>query len=303
MKETMRAFLLGEYRPEEDWDARASGAPLEDRAMKMAAQFFGVELLPLLGITGKIRQIAPTEQIYLEMKDFYEDFNYLMEDGTWRHIEFESDSILDEDLRRFRAYEGVCSYYYQVEVITSVVCSSAVRELKTELREGLNTYQVHVIRLKDWSAERIIQGKLLKKGQGTLSRQDMVELLLTPLMGGTMPQKKRIEESLNLLRGVEDLLGKEDSMRMESMLFAFAMKFLKQRELNEVKEVFCMSYLGELLEEGGIQKGLEKGMGALIETCVELGHTYEVTMQKPGEKFSLSPEEAKAKMEKYWKTP
>ena len=44
-------------------------------------------------------------------------------------------------------------------------------------------------------------------------------------------------------------------------------------------------------------------MGALIETCVELGHTYEVTMQKPGEKFSLSPEEAKAKMEKYWKTP
>ena len=68
-----------------------------------------------------------------------------------------------------------------------MVCSSAVRELKTELREGLNTYQVHVIRLKDWSAERIIQGKLLKKGQGTLSRQDMVELLLTPLMGGAMP--------------------------------------------------------------------------------------------------------------------
>lgn len=48
---------------------------------------------------------------------------------------------------------------------------------------------------------------------------------------------------------------------------------------------------------------LEKGLGALIETCTELGQTYDVTMRKLGEKFSLSPEEAKAKMEKYWKTP
>lgn len=40
-----------------------------------------------------------------------------MEDRTWQHLEFESDQITDEDLRRFRAYEAVCSFYYGVEVI------------------------------------------------------------------------------------------------------------------------------------------------------------------------------------------
>ena len=43
----------------------------------------GKELLPLLGIRGTVRRIAPTEQVYLHLKDLFEDFNYEMEDGTW----------------------------------------------------------------------------------------------------------------------------------------------------------------------------------------------------------------------------
>lgn len=69
------------------------GQPLEDRAMKQKVQFFGDELLPLLGITGKVKRVAPTEQIHLEMKSFLEDFNFEMEDGTWCHFEFEKRKI------------------------------------------------------------------------------------------------------------------------------------------------------------------------------------------------------------------
>lgn len=92
------------------------GQPLEDRAMKQMVQFFGDELLPLLGVTGKVKRVAPTEQIHLEMKSFLEDFNFEMEDGTWCHFEFESDRITFDDLRRFRSYEAVTGYYYGVEV-------------------------------------------------------------------------------------------------------------------------------------------------------------------------------------------
>lgn len=56
--------------------------PVEDRAFKMAAQFFAEELLPLLGVAGKVKRIAPAEQVHLEMKNFLEDFNFEMEDGT-----------------------------------------------------------------------------------------------------------------------------------------------------------------------------------------------------------------------------
>lgn len=103
--------------------------PLEDRAMKMAAQFFGRELLALLGIKGRIKRIAPTEQVNHKMNAFYEDFNFEMEDGTWHHFEFESDSITKEDLRRFRVYEATTSYDYQVDVVTNVLCSSSARRL------------------------------------------------------------------------------------------------------------------------------------------------------------------------------
>ena len=35
----------------------------EDLALKTAAQYFGEELMPLLGITGKAKYVAPTELI------------------------------------------------------------------------------------------------------------------------------------------------------------------------------------------------------------------------------------------------
>lgn len=106
---------------------------VEDKALKKAVHFFGTVLLPLLGVTGKVRRIAPTEQIHLEMRSFFEDFNFEMEDGTWNHFEF--DSITQEDLRRFRSYEAITGYCYGVEVTTHVVCTANAKVLTEELRK------------------------------------------------------------------------------------------------------------------------------------------------------------------------
>ena len=43
----------------------------EDLALKTAAQYFGEELMPLLGITGKAKYVAPTELIKLEARQMY----------------------------------------------------------------------------------------------------------------------------------------------------------------------------------------------------------------------------------------
>ncbi|MFR2694419.1 MAG: hypothetical protein ACLTBV_31310 [Enterocloster bolteae] len=42
-----------------------------------------------------------------------------MEDGSLRHLEFESDSITSRDLRRFREYEAYLSLIYNCPVITT----------------------------------------------------------------------------------------------------------------------------------------------------------------------------------------
>lgn len=233
--------------------------PVEDRALKLAAQFFGKELLPLLGEKTRVKRIAPTEQIHLEMKDFFEDFNFEMEDGSWRHFEFESDQITAEDLRRFRAYEAVAGYYYGVEVITSVVCTSAAKILKDELHQGINVFRVNVLRLKDDDADEVISRLEEKQKRESLDRGELVKLLLTPFMSGNMAQTDRIAKSTRMIKKEREKLGKEDTLRMESVLYAFAVKFLTKNELNSLEEVFRMTELGRLLEERGKEIGKEIG--------------------------------------------
>lgn len=67
-----------------------SKSQLEDKALKSAGMYFGQELLPYLGIEGKILRLLPTEQIRLEAIRASEDLLFEMEDGTLAHFEFES---------------------------------------------------------------------------------------------------------------------------------------------------------------------------------------------------------------------
>ena len=82
----------------------------EDKAMKTAVSFFARELLPMAGVKQKVRGIAPTESIHLELKKFYEDLNLIMEDDSCGQLEFQSRDGGIEDMRRFRLYESIISY-------------------------------------------------------------------------------------------------------------------------------------------------------------------------------------------------
>ena len=135
----------GTYLREQE-SAGASGfSQLEDKVMKTAAQFFGEDLLPYAGVKGRIARVAPTEHVHLEMRRLEEDFNFIMKDGSWRHLEFESDRIREKDLRRFREYEAYIGLTYDVPVATTVICTSRVKILKKELVNGMNVYRVEAV--------------------------------------------------------------------------------------------------------------------------------------------------------------
>ena len=44
--------------------------------------------------------------------------------GSWIHLKFESDSITERDLRRFREYEAYIGMIYKVTAATLVLCTS-----------------------------------------------------------------------------------------------------------------------------------------------------------------------------------
>ncbi|MDO5408610.1 MAG: hypothetical protein Q4F28_14980 [Eubacteriales bacterium] len=274
-----------------------SSQPFEDRALKAAMQLFGNELLPVMGVKEAVRRIAPTEQIHLEVKSLMEDFNFEMEDGTWRHFEFESDSITDEDLRRFRAYEAMIGFYYGVEVETYVICTALAKKLKKKLKTGRNVYRVKVIRMKDRDADQVWEELCQKKEHGGLERSDLIHLLLTPLMSGETSIANRIEQGIRMLQKEQELIGKEDLMRMEAILYTFAVKFVTGTELKHIQEVVKMTLLGQMLVDSGRQEGIQ----ALIETCQEFGNPKDEVREKLTLKFSLTKEKAEEYLKQYWK--
>ncbi len=240
---------------------------LEDMAMKTAAQYFGEELLGYLGVEEKPVRVVPTEIIQLEARRLYQDFNYEMENGWWYHFEFESDEITDEDLMRFREYEAATSRIYKVPVITCVICSAKVKKLKTEITRGLNTYRVQVIRLKGKDADILFE-KLKKKGK--MEREDIIPVLLSPLMDGRMKIKDRILEGIYYVKKEEEKLSDTEIGKIQAVLYAFANKLLTAEELEEIKEAIAMTKLGEMLFDDGVKAGEKKGEEKMSRLTIRL---------------------------------
>ena len=192
----------------------------------------------------------------MEIQDFLMDFTYEMEDGSWCHLEFESDSIKTDDLRRFRACDAVLSYHHKVVVNTVVLCSSRVVRIREHLTEGRNVYWVQVIRLKDRDADDVIHELEEQKMAGAgLEWEDLMSLLLTPLMDGEMAQGERIGRSLVLLEDERERFGREKLIGMQSVLYAFAMKFLEKDELEKIRRILKMTILGQMLTEDARREG------------------------------------------------
>ena len=232
----------------------------EDLALKSAAAYFGDELIHWLGIRERALRAVPTEMVELETRHMYEDFLYEMENGMYYHFEFESDSISIEDLRRFREYEASTARIYKAPVVTYVICSSEVKNLRDSITEGINTYRVSLIRLKDENGDRLLE-QLAEKTAGNLTREDIIPLLFSPLMGGRFGQKERILRCIEVLKNAETIFPQNDIRKMEAILYTFAVKFLDDDddELKSIKEAVAMTKLGQMIWNDALEKGREEG--------------------------------------------
>ena len=124
-----------------------------------------------------------------------------------------------------------------------------------------------MIRLKDHNADQILQTLEYKQKTTHLTRSDLLNLLLTPLMDGTMSQQERIARGITLLRQEQEHLTKEEHIQMEAILYTFAQKFLTTQELKKIKEMINMTVLGEMIFQDGLEKGLEKGEERINQLC------------------------------------
>ena len=240
----------------------------EDAALKTAMHFFAEELLPFWGIEGKVVGFAPTEQVHLEIQKLYQDTNLIMEDGSWKHFEFQSKNEGLAGLKRFRLYEATASRQYGVSVITYVLFSGKIQNPMTEFTEGINTYRIIPIIMKKENADIFLKELLEKKNaEKPITREELVRLTLCPLMGGEIGIKQRLQIACEITRG-ETAVTKEEIQKIEAVIYAMADKFLDGLDMEEFVEGMKMTRLGEMLVKEGKQEGMNEKETEIIKNLL-----------------------------------
>ena len=241
---------------------------VEDAAMKTTMQFFADELLPYFNIEGEVVGFGPTELIRLELQKLFQDFNLVMADGTWKHFEFQSTDEGIQGLRRFRSYESLTSYQQETEVTTYVLYSGKIENPVTELKNGINTYQVKPIIMKGKRVEELFDSINAKLEIGQpLTKIDLVPLTLCSLMGGDMSPKDRIEKAFDITRLAREKQGM-DVEKIEAVVYAMAEKFLDSVTIDELKEAVGMTRLGQVLVNDVKEQNAKNLLGLLPDEVI-----------------------------------
>ncbi|MDS1002658.1 DUF4351 domain-containing protein [Clostridium sporogenes] len=229
----------------------------EDLIMKRAMDLFAEEGLKFFGINKKVKELGPTELVVLETKNMFMDYTFLMEDDTFIHFEFQTTNKGKIDLRRFRAYEALLSYQTAKDAVTYVVYSGNIKNPGNTLETGINEYKVNSISMADKDGDKIYNDIVEKIKLGKyITKQDIISLTFTPIMGGNMEIADKIINAIQVVKDVNN----DYKYDVESILYAFANKFLSGKDLDKVKEELRMTELGKSLIQEGIEKGIKEGI-------------------------------------------
>ena len=266
----------------------------EDLIMKKAMDVFAEEGLKFFGINQKVKDSSSTEIVVLEALNLHMDYTFLMEDDTYIHFEFQTTNKGKKDLRRFRAYEALLSLQKEKDVTTYVVYSNNIKKAISTLETGISKFNVKSIFMSEKNGDLIFE-ELEKKinNKEKLTKQELISLAFTPIMGGKLTKEEKIIKSIRIVKSSDS----EYKYDIESMLYAFADKFLKGKDLQRVKEEISMTELGRMLIEDGRTEGRIEGR---IEGRTE-GRTegkIETLIKLLIKKFGFLSEEYKNKISK-----
>ena len=89
----------------------------------------------------------------------------------------------------------------------------------------------------------------------TLDEEDYAGLALAPLMSGKLSRKEKIKRAI-LFAKQGDTVTAEKTI---AILYTLADKFLKGKELQEVREVVSMTRIGQMIYDDGVEKGRAEG--------------------------------------------
>ena len=148
--------------------------------------------------------------------------------------------------------------------------------------------------MQDYNADKLLARIEQKQKEGAIiTKEDFISLVLCPLMGGQSSQKERINKAYHIIRRTSEV-KKEDTVKIEAMLYAMADKFLDIVDLEKLKEDMIVTRLGQMIWEDGIEEGIEKGRVTML---LELIRDGLLTMTDAALRLNITEEEVKKLLE------
>ena len=213
----------------------------EDLIMKKAMDVFAEEGLKFFGINQKVKDSSSTEIVVLEALNLHMDYTFLMEDDSYIHFEFQTTNKGKNDLRRFRVYESVLSLQKDKDVTTYVVYTGNIKNAKDTLETGINKYKVKSIFMSDKNGDLVVEELEKKvKNKEHITKQELIALTFTPIMGGKLTKAEKIIKSIRIVKSSDN----EYKYDIESMLYAFADKFLRGKDLQIKRKPDSLKFAG-----------------------------------------------------------
>jgi len=197
----------------------------EDAIMKMGIDYFREALLKVFGLEFTFTDSAPTELVELTIHSLYMDFTFLTDKDMYIHFEFQTTDGGDEDLRRFRAYEAVLANRTGKSVITYVIYSGGIKNVKSSLKCGISTYSVVPVYFADRDADEVFRELEKKRSSGEIfTEEDFARLSLTPLMAGSLSRKETIKKAVRLVKSDRHRTAQKAMSILYTLADKFAMK-------------------------------------------------------------------------------
>ena len=241
------------YYKRKDWTVNGIEAKIslhnKDIISKYTSGLFKNAILDYYGIksTAKIKDLINVEFQVIEVSEARADFILLMDDDTYKHLEFQT-TYSGKDLTRFSRYDSLLYDRDGRKVDTIIIYSSDVRKIDESLDIGTLKYQPTNIMMSEFDGDSIYKDLEIKlKEKQELTDIDMLNLIFLPLMKNSIPKAELALKSVELAKTIGDRSKRETCI---VSAIVFTSKYLSGNEINRIWEVAKVTdIIGRLIQQ------------------------------------------------------
>lgn len=268
---------------------------LSEAFRERSFQAYGLDL-------PRIREVLPTNLPAVSANELRMDSLFLLEDGTYALVDYESENREENRIKYVNYIARIAERFYRehgrVPVIRMIVIYTGDVEKAEHIFEmGCMTLTMEQVFVANFPTEKIYKSVEQKlEHDERLTEQEMMQMLLLPLSEKGKEKQKRVKQIIGLAKRVKD---EAEQKFILSGLLVSSDKFICREDAEAIRREICMTKVGRLLFEEGIEQGMERGIEALILDNLEEHVPEEQVIRKLQRHFHLDETAARAYFERF----